>query len=83
MATNGHLYTTAIFLADSPYIHPCFKLSTTATSHRSQTMTSWTRLSKVLFPKKSVKMIDGTEKPRRQLAFELQSSRVFERRSYS
>ena len=31
----------------------------------------------------SVKMIDGTEKRKRQLAFELQSSRVFETRELS
>ena len=29
---NGHLSTTDIFLADSPYIHSCFNLSTMATS---------------------------------------------------
>ena len=44
-------------------------------------MTFSTRLSKVLFPKKSVKMIGGNEKRKRQLVFELQSSRVFEKRS--
>ena len=54
-----------------------------STNHRSQTMTFWTRLSKVLFPKRFVKMIDGSEKPKRQLAFELQSSRVFEKLSNS
>ena len=32
-----------------------------STNHKSQTMTFWTRLSKVLFPKRSVKMIDGSE----------------------
>ena len=31
ISTNGHLSTTAIFLADSLYIHFCFNLSTTAT----------------------------------------------------
>ena len=30
-------------------------------------------LSKVLFPKRSVKMIDGSEQRNRQLAFELQN----------
>ena len=44
-------------------------------------MIFWTRLSKVLFPKRSAKMIDGTGKLKRQLAFELHSSRVFEKRS--
>ena len=34
-----------------------------------------------LFPKKSTKMIDGSEKCKHQLAFELQNSRVFEKRS--
>ena len=34
-------------------------------------------LSKVLFPKRSAKMIVGSEKRKRQLASELQSSRVF------
>ena len=29
---NSHLSTPAIFLADSPYIHSCFNLFTTATS---------------------------------------------------
>ena len=31
-STNSHLSTPAIFLADSPYIHSCLTLSTTATS---------------------------------------------------
>ena len=35
--------------------------------------------SKVLFPKRSVKMIDGSEKCNRQLAFELQNSHVCEK----
>ena len=43
-------------------------------------MTFWTHLSKVLFPKKSNKMIDGREKSKCQLAFRLQSSHVFEKR---
>ena len=50
------------------------------TNHRSQTMTFFTHLSKVLFPKKSNKMIDGREKSKCQLAFRLQSSHVFEKR---
>ena len=29
-SSNGHLSRTAIFLADSPYIHSCFNLSTMA-----------------------------------------------------
>ena len=37
----------------------------------------WTCLSKVLFPNRSAKMIDGSEKRKRQLAFELESSRFF------
>ena len=44
-------------------------------------MTFWTRLSKVLFPKRSAKMIDDREKRKCHLAFELQSSLVFEKRS--
>ena len=52
-----------------------------STNHRSQTMTFWICVSKVLFPKRSAKMIGGSEKRKCQLAFELQSSRVFEKRS--
>ena len=52
-----------------------------STNHRSQTMSFWTRLNKVLFPKRSAKMNDSSEKQKRQLAFELQNSRVFEKRS--
>ena len=33
------------------------------------------------FPKRSAKMIDGNEKRKRQLAFELQNLRVYEKRS--
>ena len=44
-------------------------------------MTFWTRLIKVLFPKKTARMIDGREKRKRQLAFELQNLRIFEKRS--
>ena len=50
---------------------------------KSQAMTFWIRLSKVLFPKRSAKMIDGSEKRKLQLTFELQSSHVFEKRSKS
>ena len=46
------------------------------TNHRSQTMTFWTHLSKVLFPERSSKMIDSSEKRKHQLAFELRV-RVF------
>ena len=49
--------------------------------HQSQTMTFWTSYSKVLFPKRSAKKIDGSEKCKRQLAFELQNSCVFEKLS--
>ena len=52
-----------------------------STNHRSQTLTFGARLSKVLFPKRSIKMIDGSEKRKRQLVFELQRSRVYEKRS--
>ena len=52
-----------------------------STNHKSQTMIFWTRLSKVLFPKRPAKMNDSSEKHKRQLAFELQNSRVFEKRS--
>ena len=34
-----------------------------------------------LFPKRSAKMIDGSEKRKRQLAFERHNSRVFEKLS--
>ena len=44
-------------------------------------MTFWTRWNKLPFPKRYAKIIDGSEKRKRQLAFELQSSRVFEKRS--
>ena len=47
-----------------------------STNHRSQTMTFSTHLSKVLFPKRSSKMIDSSEKRKHQLAFELRV-RVF------
>ena len=35
----------------------------------------------LMFPKRSVKMTDLSEKRKRQLVFELQSSRVYEKRS--
>ena len=35
-----------------------------STNHESQTVTFWTRASNHLFPKRSAKMIDGTEKNR-------------------
>ena len=44
-------------------------------------MTFRTCQSKVLFSKRSVKMIEGSEKRNRQLAFELQNSHVCEKRS--
>ena len=34
-----------------------------------------------MFPKRSAKMIDGSEERKHQLAFELQNSGVFEKRS--
>ena len=40
-------------------------------------MTVWTRLSKKLFPKSSLKMIDDNQKRKRRLAFDLQ--RFFEK----
>ena len=49
------------------------------TNHK--TVTFWTRWSKLLFPKRSAKMIDGSEKRKRQLAFEVQNLRVYEKRS--
>ena len=51
--------------------------------HQSQTMTFWTYWSKLLFPKRSAKMIDNSEKRKRQLAFELWNSCVYEKRSNS
>ena len=44
-------------------------------------MTFLTSYSKVLFPKRSAKKIDGSEKCKHQLAFELQNSCVFEKHS--
>ena len=51
-----------------------------STNHKSQTMTFWARWSKLLFPKRSAEIIDGSEKRKGQLRFELQNSRVFEKR---
>ena len=50
-----------------------------STYHKSQTMTFSIRWSKLLFPKSPAKMIDG----KRELAFELQNSGVYEKRSES
>ena len=44
-------------------------------NHKSQTITFLKR--KLLFPKRSAKIIDGSEKRKRQSAFELQNLRVF------
>ena len=52
-----------------------------STNHKSQTLTFWTCQSKVLFSKRSAKMIDGSEKRNCQLAFELHNSHVSEKRS--
>ena len=46
-------------------------------NNQSQTMIFWTYL--VLCPKSSAKMIDGSEKWKCQLAFELQNLHVFEK----
>ena len=47
-----------------------------STNHKSQTMTFWTRWRKVLFPKRSTEMIDGSEtlKRRRLLNFGIRVS---------
>ena len=42
-------------------------------NHKSQTMTFWTRSSKRVFPKRSAKMINGTENP--QNSFEVCKTR--------
>ena len=47
-------------------------------NHKSQTITFLKR--KLLFPKRSAKIIDGSEKRKRQSAFELQNLRVFWKR---
>ena len=46
-------------------------------------MTFWIRWSKLLFPKSPAKMIDGSEKRKHELVFELQNSGVYEKRSES
>ena len=80
----------ANFKVQKPPSQSCFSLpsiiintqnGSKPTNHRSQTMTFWNRLSKVLFLKRSTRMIDGSEKCKRQLAFRLQSSHVLEKRS--
>ena len=60
--------------SNEPLIHGNTQNGSKSTNHKSQIMTFWTRLSKVLFPKRSAKMIDDGEKHNRQLAF-------FEKRS--
>ena len=52
-----------------------------STNHRSQTMTSPSHSSKILFSERTSKMTDGSKERKRWLAFELQSSRVFEKHS--
>ena len=52
-----------------------------STNHKSQTLTFWSRQSKVLLPKRSVKMIDSSEKRNRHLSFELRYSHVCEKHS--
>ena len=51
------------------------------TNHKSQTMTFRNSWSKLLFPKRSAKMIDGSKKCKRQLAFALQNLYVYEKHS--
>ena len=50
--------------------------------HRSQT-TAFEPVLVKLLPKRSAKMIDGSKTRKRQLASELQSTRVFEKRGKS
>ena len=51
-----------------------------STNHNSQTKTFWTPWSTLLFPKRSAKMIGGSnEECKFQLAIELQNSLVFEK----
>ena len=53
-----------------------------STNLKSQTMTYWTRSSKLLFPKGSAKVINSSENSvKRQLAFELQNLHVYEKHS--
>ena len=49
-----------------------------STNHESQTMTFWTHASKYVFPKRSAKMIDGTEKPKIPLKFAKRAARYNE-----
>ena len=49
-----------------------------STNHESQTMTFWTRASKHVFPKRSFKMIDGTEKPKIASKFATRTARYNE-----
>ena len=51
-----------------------------STNRKSQTMTSSSHCGKFLFSERTAKMIDGSKGRKPWLAFELQSSRVFERR---
>ena len=61
--------------------HRNTQIGSKSTIHNSQTITLWNSLlSKVLFPKRSAKIIDGSEKGKCQLAFEIQNLRVFEKR---
>ena len=53
-----------------------------STNLKSQTMTYWTRWSKLLFPNGSAKVINSSENSiKRQLAFELQNLHVYEKHS--
>ena len=52
-----------------------------STNHKSQIMTFWTSWRKLLFPKRFTKMIEGSKKPKPQLAYELQNSHVYEKGS--
>ena len=45
---------------------------------RQSQITNHDLLNSLKFPKRSAKMIDGSEERKRQLAFELQNLRVFE-----
>ena len=46
-STNGYLSTTAIFLADSPYVYSCLNLSTTATSLQHRPLSSVPKMTVV------------------------------------
>ena len=67
--------------SNKPWNTETHKTDRKFTNHQSQAMTFWTCWSKFLFPERSAKMIDGSEKRKRQLAFELWNSHVFEKRS--